>query len=131
MVRKFVEIIKSIRETPQADREVVDEYHAPLVEEIDSTYLAGSFQHRMLHQAMWFQTFVIFNGYYDIKVADREFNEKRNGDCLTQRERFNIWYAQTYEKGKIGIHADSVIKRADLEALGALGKHLEEVVIAV
>ena len=112
-VSAFQDVMNAIRATPHpASREEVDEYHRPIIGVIDSGVIERpSLQHKMGHQALWISGHMAYENLPTLSLAAEDFS-KQNGDGLSQRDRFNVWYALTYCRGVDNLFAHQVVADA-------------------
>ena len=98
------EISKLIRDTPKADKPIVDDYHKEIIQRIDHNKIIviPSMEHRQLHQQIWLMSFTIYNSYSDINKACIDFMSKptkdKKGEYPSERVRFDIYYDKFYVK---------------------------------
>jgi hypothetical protein len=134
-LEKLIENLRvKIRDTPYGPPQVVNAYHRPIIQELDSYEITSNFRprHKMLHQEMWIQGHKVFDSYKNVDEAAIDFigiilprpgqpKNLGNGEEGIQKARFDIFYAQTYllsiPESKRDDWTKNAIKEADEEAI--------------
>lgn len=117
---EYLRLKTLLGQTPRAQRETVERFHAKIKEKLDSGAIipVPSQEHRTLHQLMWITGHEVYNGFHSLDEAVRHF-------CISVRGDFNVWYAKTYLNGNPRLYGEwANVTKKDAEKIAKEHYHL-------